>query len=277
MIADSYRYDPDEQPASVPTPSPSTLVFDRQSVRAIDRAAIEEYGVPGIVLMENAARGLLREALAMLAQSPRSTPHALIICGSGNNGGDGYALARGLHNAGVQVTLAALKEPSPQSDAGINFAICKRLGLPLVELDDLSEFDRKAQPDLIVDAIFGTGLDRPVTGTALELINWINSRRRPVLAVDVPSGMDCDTGQPVGDGIGPVVRATKTVTFVGLKPGFLELDAQRWLGEVVVVDIGAPIELLEKLGRRVALPHPEPPEHPELDESLAYEPPLYNR
>lgn len=241
--------------------APLPLLFDREAVRAVDRAATEQYGMPGIVLMENAARGLLREAVTMLEE--RSTPPwlVLIFCGAGNNGGDGYALARNLHNAGIEVAIAPIGEPKPDSDAGINRMICRRLGLPEISLDELDAFDTQAGPDLIVDAIFGTGLDRPVSGGAARAIEWINGCKRPVLAVDVPSGLDVNTGRPVGRSGSLAVRATRTVTFVGWKVGFTGLDAQRYIGDVAVVDIGAPVELLEELGQRPDSFRPEPPEH----------------
>ncbi len=101
------------------------------------------------------------------------------------------------------------------------------------------------RPDLIVDAIFGTGLDRPIGSDAAKVIEWLNGLDRPVLAVDVPSGLDCDSGEPLGT----AVRAPRTVTFVGPKTGFLERAARPFLGAVTVVDIGAPIELYRRFGR----------------------------
>jgi hydroxyethylthiazole kinase-like uncharacterized protein yjeF len=231
--------------------SAEALVFDRAAARAVDRAAIEKYGIPGVVLMENAARGLADHAMRMLATSGPST-HVLIVCGSGNNGGDGYALARHLHNRGKAVLIASLGMPEPTSDAGVNRAICSQMKLTALDLDRLTKSDQIASIALIVDAIFGTGLGRDVTGPARSAIEWINSSRRPVLAVDLPSGMDCDTGRPLG----ACIKATATVTFLGMKQGFLNLDAQKLLGDVIVADIGAPRELLERYGRRVEAHHP---------------------
>lgn len=218
------------------------LLFDRQSVRAVDRAAIEEYGIPGIVLMENAARSLAAEALKML-DPQRSPATVLIICGSGNNGGDGYALARHLHNAGRNPILVSLGEPAPETDAAVNRQICRKLALRERAPDAPDLF---GDADLIVDAIFGTGLARPVRGAAAEMIERINAAEAPVLAVDVPSGLDCDTGQELGT----AVKATRTVTFVGPKSGFGESGAGQYTGTVVVADIGAPVELVERFGRR---------------------------
>jgi NAD(P)H-hydrate epimerase len=217
-------------------------ILDRESVRRVDRAAIEEYGIPGIVLMENAALGLTIVALTMLDAASGDPPSVLIVCGNGNNGGDGYALGRHLHNAGVRVTFAALGEPKAGSDAATNRDIALKMGLPEVPADRAGEhFDC----DLIVDGIFGTGLDRPVRGAAAEIIDRINAGGRPVLAIDVPSGLDCDTGRPLGTAI----RAARTVTFVGRKPALADPRARDFTGEVSVADIGAPVELLERFGR----------------------------
>ena len=217
-------------------------VLDRESVRAVDRAAIEEYGIPGVVLMENAARGLAAEALDMLG---RTGKHVVIVCGWGNNGGDGWALARHLHNAGVSVTVGVLGEPREDSDAALNRRVCRRMAITEIAPDDLPA--PLAGCDLIVDAIFGTGLDRSVTGVAAAVIDLINASGRRVLAVDVPSGLDCDNGATLGC----AVKAARTATFVARKP-CMELEvAKAYLGTVVVVDIGAPVDLVERFGRPV--------------------------
>jgi hydroxyethylthiazole kinase-like uncharacterized protein yjeF len=217
-------------------------VLDRESVRNVDRAAIKEYGIPGMVLMENAALGLTDAALTMLRDAAHDPPRVLIVCGSGNNGGDGYALGRHLHNAGAGVTFAALGEPRAGTDAAVNRDIALKMDLPEVPADRAAEhFDC----DLIVDGIFGTGLDRPVRGAAADLIDRINDAGRPVLAIDVPSGLDCDTGRPLGT----AVRAARTVTFVGLKPAMTDPEARPWTGTVSVAGIGAPVELLVRFGR----------------------------
>lgn len=256
---------PPAEPARVPGMSvaPAPLVFDRDSIRAVDRAAIHEYGIPGIVLMENAARGLCDHAVEMLDEAGEISPLVLIICGNGNNGGDGYALARHLHNRGVQVAIIPLGQPRSDSDAGINATICQKMRLMRVEPGAIEQFASANHISLIVDAIFGTGLDRPVGGLAAVMIEWINRAAAPVLAVDVPSGIDCNSGYALGT----AVKATTTVTFVGHKIGFAELHAQKLLGEVVVVDIGAPRELAERFGRRLESPYPEVPEH-ELERGL---------
>jgi NAD(P)H-hydrate epimerase len=209
----------------------------------VDRAATEEYGIPSIVLMENAPRALSAHAMEMIDR--QSDQPVLIVCGSGNNGGDGYALARHLHNAGIEVVIVALGTPAPGTDAAINSEVCRRKKLRIVAAEPMTQWTTVHQPSLIVDAIFGTGLDRPVTGIAAAVIGWINSQSCPVLAADIPSGLDCDTGESLGC----CVKATRTVSFVGVKCGFLNPAAQELLGTVVVGDIGAPAELLTRLGR----------------------------
>jgi NAD(P)H-hydrate epimerase len=223
----------------VSAPPKVTYVFDRESVRAVDRDAVAVYGMPSIVLMENAARVLAVEAMRMLVG--RASPRVLVVCGSGNNGGDGYAAARHLHNAGCAITLAALAEPRAHTDAAVNRAICSKMRLAQASLADAG----KERFDLIVDAIFGTGLDRQVTGEFVSAIEWINQSGVPILAADIPSGQDCDTGLALG----ATGRASRTVTFVGMKLGFLVPAARPMLGDITVADIGAPIELTRKYGR----------------------------
>lgn len=216
-------------------------------IQQVDRLAVVEYGMPSIVLMENAARGVAGVAMRMLADRPRQSPAPLVcmLCGPGNNGGDGFALARFLHNQGCDITLIPLGEPAPGSDAAINRLICQRMKLPFVQLESAGAL---RDADLIVDAIFGTGLNRSPQGEAARAIEWINAAERPVLAVDLPSGMDCDTGKPLG----PCVRADHTATMVGWKLGFQSIDAQKLLGELTVVDIGVPCELARRFARPAA-------------------------
>ncbi len=242
-----HRHDSSHPTPDAPTqsdPLPDTYILDRESVRKIDQTAINDIGIPGMVLMENASLGLAEEALDMLADQVCDQPHVLIICGGGNNGGDGWALARHLHNAGVTPIIVPLSEPKPEGDAGINCAISRKMKLQEISAD---QYTTCTDVHLIVDAIFGTGLDRPITGPAADAINWINETECPVLAVDIPSGLDCDTGKPLGI----AVQADRTVTFVGLKPGFLELDAQPYVGDIVVADIGVPIDLVRQYGQPV--------------------------
>ena len=219
-------------------------LLSRDQVRNVDRQAIEHYGIPGIVLMENASRGLARVVLQKLTDSPN--PRVAIVTGTGNNAGDGFALARHLHNARSDpVVLIVGQESRISGDARTNLEIIKRMGLPLKLLSQdqtgLAELrDQLQRAELIIDAIFGTGLSGPVRGFYKDVIEQINFSSTPVLAVDIPSGLDCDTGQPLGS----AVRAETTVTFVAEKLGFDISPAPEYTGQVIVADIGAPRQLL---------------------------------
>ncbi len=219
---------------------PPQFILDREGSRRIDREATARYGMPSLLLMENAALALAGQVELLTME--RSNRQVLIVCGSGNNGGDGYALARHLHNRGCALEILTLAAPRAGTDALINFEICATMGLTIASLrEDLMSNPRDA--DLIVDAIFGTGLDRPVEGEVVEFIEWINWLERPVLAADIPSGLDCDTGQALGI----AVRATKTISFAGMKKGFVvNKDSRRYTGDVIVGDIGVPIELIRE-------------------------------
>jgi NAD(P)H-hydrate epimerase len=207
----------------------------RNQVREIDRRAINDFHIPGIVLMENAARAVVDVALTFNAKD------ILIICGGGNNGGDGLAVARHLHNRGANVTIALTIDPSKyQGDALINWNITQAMKLPTRPFD-IRLLDTP-RPQLIIDAIFGTGLDKPPRDPFGEIAAAINASKLPVLAVDVPSGLDCDTGVPLG----ACIVATHTVTFVAEKVGFANAEAKKYLGRVTISDIGCPHELVDQ-------------------------------
>jgi NAD(P)H-hydrate epimerase len=230
-------------------------VLSREAARRVDRLAVERYGIPSVVLMENAALGLRERALELLA-SVRAR-RAVVIAGPGNNGGDGFALARHLHNGGCEVVaLTSVDLDAYAGDAATNLRVIRAMGIRVARLEApagsaVLETAARA-PALLVDALLGTGAVEAARGTVRSAILHINRLRSPavrVLAVDVPSGLDCDSGAPAGGG--DAVEADATVTFVALKPGFLRLGAQRWTGEVTVADIGAPRELIEELGELV--------------------------
>jgi hydroxyethylthiazole kinase-like uncharacterized protein yjeF len=221
----------------------------------VDRQAVTELGIPSIVLMENAARNcsavvvdLLRERGKPGAEGP---PRALILCGGGNNGGDGYAMARHLSIAGIEVTVLAATDPAElKADAAVNCEIVKRLGLPLLIATDAQAVRRHegsfSDADVIVDALLGTGFSGQVRGPVDEMIERCNAAGRAgaaVVSVDVPSGLDCQTGEAAQS----AVRATVTVTFVARKTGFASPAAQQYLGRVVVADIGVPPALVRRI------------------------------
>jgi NAD(P)H-hydrate epimerase len=214
------------------------MILSREQVRAIDRRAIDEFGVPGVVLMENAGRGAA-EVLLSLGTQGRGV---VVCCGKGNNGGDGFVIARHLDNRGVPVRVLLFAKPDELTgDAAINCEIVRRSGVPMEvrggQPVDVEALRRElAAAGWVVDALFGTGLAGAVRPPFDRVIVAINASGAQVLAVDIPSGLDCDTGAPLG----PTVRAQHTVTFVAPKVGFAEPAARAWLGTVHVVDIGAP-------------------------------------
>jgi NAD(P)H-hydrate epimerase len=213
----------------------------REQVRALDRRAIDELGVPGVVLMENAGRGAA-ELLLRLGIHGR----VLVCCGKGNNGGDGFVIARHLANHQVPVRILLFCAPEELTgDAAINHRIAAGMKLPL-EVHAGGALDADAlgreleMAEWVVDALFGTGLSGPVRPPLDGVIEAINRSPARVLAVDIPSGLDCDTGRPLG----PTVRADHTVTFAAQKVGFANPEAREWLGQVHLVDIGVPAWLL---------------------------------
>lgn len=221
------------------TPDKRFRVMSREEVRAVDSWAIEQIGVPGVVLMENAGRScaeLIREKLAGV-----DNPRVCVFCGTGNNGGDGYVIARHLLNAGIRTKVVLCGDRRKvRGDARINLEILERLGHPPESLDpaEAGAAERvtvlAADADLIVDALFGTGLQGELSGPYRSLIEAINAVRRPIVAVDIPSGLDCDTGEPLGTAI----RAAHTVTFVAVKKGFVASAAARYTGEFYIASIG---------------------------------------
>jgi len=222
------------------TPDKRFRVMSREEVRRVDAWAIEEVGVPGVVLMENAGRSCAELAMRKLAGA--ADPKVCVFCGAGNNGGDGYVIARHLLNAGVQTRVVLCGDPAKvRGDARTNLDILERLGHRVERLDPNDEGavariqTSGHDANLIVDALFGTGLRGELKTEYRAIIDAINALNRPVLAVDIPSGLDCDTGDPLGTAI----RAAYTVTFVAVKKGFLVSgDADRYVGELHVASIG---------------------------------------
>jgi NAD(P)H-hydrate epimerase len=214
----------------------------RAQIREIDRRASEDYHIPGIVLMENAARGVADAASSMLDRIER--PQVMIACGGGNNGGDGLAVARHLHNRGVGIEVGLAWSTAPRGDAGLNWLIVQAMMLPTKPLHN-GRIEPRSEVDLVIDALFGTGLTRPIEGDLVKLVEAINQAKAPVLAIDVPSGLDADTGRPLG----ACIRATHTVTFVAQKAGFADPNSERYTGKVTVADIGCPRELIDRVRR----------------------------
>lgn len=209
-------------------------------MRAIDRRATEEYAIPSLLLMENAALRVVDAAEAMLATS--GGRRVQVVAGKGNNGGDGLAAARHLHQRGFKVHVTLVADPDAvEGDARLNLEICHRVGVPL-EVAPPAPIGFGTPPsDLIIDALLGTGVRGAPTGPIAEAIDAINRCPAPVLAVDLPSGLDADTGAVPG----ACVRARRTVTFALPKRGLLVYPGRGFAGEIEVADIGIPRPLLE--------------------------------
>jgi hydroxyethylthiazole kinase-like uncharacterized protein yjeF len=222
------------------TPGKEFRVMGREEVRAVDAWAIQEIGMPGVVLMENAGRSCAELVQQKLAN--RAHARVCIFCGTGNNGGDGFVIARHLIDAGFHVRIMLCGQRSKvRGDARIHLEILERLGHTVESLDpgtcssSVCVMAFADDASLVVDALFGTGLHGDLTGEYRSLVEAINGLGKPVLAVDIPSGLDCDTGLPLGT----AVRAAWTVTFVAMKKGFLAFpQASRYTGEIYVASIG---------------------------------------
>jgi NAD(P)H-hydrate epimerase len=220
------------------------MFLTREQVREVDRRAVEEFGVPGVVLMENAGRGAAEVLRSLGARGP-----VVVCCGKGNNGGDGFVIARHLDNHGVPVRVMLFARPEALSgDAAVNLEIVRRSGLAVevrAGADEAALRGELSAAEWVVDALFGTGLAGPLRAPFDGVVAAINACGAKVLAVDIPSGLDCDTGEPLG----ATVRARHTVTFVAAKAGFANPASRGWVGELHVVDIGAPRVVVEGVAK----------------------------
>ena len=212
-------------------------LLNREQCREIDRRAIEEYGMTGLVLMENAGRGCVDVLERLGIGGP-----VVILCGKGNNAGDGFVIARHLLIRGHACRVVLLCTANElRGDAAVNFAILEKTDVPIVS--SVVQLDA-IRPDWIVDAMLGTGAvgePRPPFDAAID---WMNSQPAKKLAVDVPSGLDCNTGQPASH----TVRADQTCTFAAMKIGFVQPSAKPFTGTVHICDIGVPPRLLADVG-----------------------------
>jgi len=222
-----------------------TITLTREQVRRVDELAIRRYGITGLVLMENAGRNVA----AVIDRAYGPSGRAFICCGTGNNGGDGCVIARHLHNSGWTVRLMIVGEASRLTpDTSANLGIIQAMGLnPItaVDADAQSALARSITEDeVVVDALLGTGFSGEVRSPLAELIHAINAAgKRAVVAIDLPSGLDCDSGAPAA----ATIRADLTITFVARKRGFDSPQGGAFLGRVEVADIGAPRELIAEV------------------------------
>jgi NAD(P)H-hydrate epimerase len=213
--------------------------FSSAEIRRVDQDAVDELGIPSLLLMENAARGVCERI-----QQAGVWQSITIFAGPGNNGGDGLAIARLLAARGINPHVYLIRNGKDLSqDAACNHRFLEKCGIPVEEpslavLPDLTA--RLTDQDLIVDSLLGTGTRGQLRSPFAEVVDQINLSRAMVLAVDIPTGFDCDSGLVIG----PCVRADWTVTFVGLKTGFLHESASDYTGVVWVSDIGVPLKWL---------------------------------
>lgn len=225
-------------------------IVTADEIREMDRQTIELFGLPGRVLMENAGRGAARVLMEKFIDplTDISSKHVAIAAGRGNNGGDGFVIARYLAHAGVPVTVYLLSESRRLSgDAAANFNLLAVLGIPVKEITDENGLNQvkteMAHHQLWVDAIFGTGLNSEVKGFFKSVIDFINQLNRPVFAVDIPSGLHTDLAKPCGT----CIRADVTVTFAFAKIGHIQLPGADYTGELHIIDIGIPPHIVENV------------------------------
>lgn len=222
-----------------------------EQMRLCDRAAIEDYGIPEVVLMENAGVQVVEAMEEFLDGIPR---RVTVFCGKGNNGGDGLVVARHLHNQGVDVRVLLFGEANELDGApATNLRIVRALGLDLLEIPDTDAWERHGA-DLggvgcIVDALFGTGIEGALRGHYADVVQAINDAGVPVVAVDLPSGLQTDTGEVPG----PAVKADLTVTFAAAKLCHALAPAEFHCGALVVADIGIPELVLRRVQDAVTL------------------------
>lgn len=222
-------------------------------MRAIDRDAIERVGIPGPDLMENAGRGIADEILSDHIKDPLNS-RTVVFCGKGNNGGDGFVVARCLAEEGVQVAVYFIGPVDQLSeDARLNFDRARKLELALHEVSSVDDLPDMLECDLIVDAIFGTGFSGAPRGIAEQLIEYINRQHAETIAVDIPSGLNADTGEHEGG----VVEADSTYTLALPKYGLFLSPGREVSGTVETIPIGIPESVIERQGLEVELITPE--------------------
>lgn len=219
-----------------------------KQMQAIDRKAIKEYGIPGLILMENAGRGIAELIFNQRMVSGGAAGAVCIFCGKGNNGGDGLVIARHLANRGFKVEVILFSPPETlKPDPAIHFNIVGKMGIPCQILDGNTtekDFIRiLGRTDLVVDALFGVGLEREITGVCRTAIEVANKMNKMILAVDVPSGLDSDSGQIHG----VCVKAAVTATLGLPKTGLFSGRGPEMAGKICVIDIGIPAKAVSEV------------------------------
>lgn len=215
-------------------------------MREMDRQTIESFGLPGRVLMENAGRGATRFLLEQFKNIKNKK--IAIVAGKGNNGGDGFVIARYLSQKGIKTTVFLLAQSSEvKGDASANLELLAPMNIPVVEIPDQDSFSRHQTAmrhhDIWVDAILGIGLQSDVKGFFKEIIDFINHSNKPVFSVDIPSGLNSDTAHPCG----VCVHANATATFAFAKTGHILYPGAHYTGNLAVIDIGIPPHIADNV------------------------------
>ena len=220
-------------------------VLTARQMRDADRRTIDDIGLPSIVLMENAGRQVVAAIESLIEDLP--SRRLAVVCGTGNNGGDGFVVARALHQRGLEPAVLVIGTAAEvRGDARINLDVLGHLGVPVVEVADASSWELHGSlatgADVVIDALMGTGLSRALTGLHETIVADLNASEAAVVAVDLPSGLSADTP----DLIGPAVRASLTVTLGAPKVPLVLPPAEHLAGDVVVADIGIPTEVIDE-------------------------------
>ena len=217
-------------------------ILTREKIRMLDSLAEETYKIPGIVLMENAGRKTAEIVRGLMIA--RSWKTLAVVCGKGNNGGDGYAAARHLHNWGVALRIFSLSDPVGLSgDAGANHKIASAMKIPVDRVLNLKILEESLKEyDVVIDAVLGTGIEGKVRGTSEGAVTAIRKCGRPVISLDIPSGLDANTGQILG----VCVNADYTITYAAPKQGFESENGPEMCGEIHLADIGIPRSLYSR-------------------------------
>ncbi|MFN7977934.1 MAG: NAD(P)H-hydrate dehydratase [Vicinamibacterales bacterium] len=219
-------------------------VLTARQMREADRRTIDEIGLPSIVLMENAGRQVVAALESLVDDLPAR--RLAVVCGTGNNGGDGFVVARALFQRGHEPAVLLIGSAADvRGDARINLEVLGNLGVPVVEVADASSWELHGSlatgADVVIDALMGTGLSRALTGLHETIVADINASEAAVVAVDLPSGLSADTP----DLIGPAIHASLTVTLGAPKVPLVLPPAEHLAGDVVVADIGIPVEVVD--------------------------------
>ncbi len=228
-------------------------ILNAAQMREADRRTIEDIGIPSLVLMENAGRQVV--AAIETVHADLGDRRVAVLCGRGNNGGDGFVVARTLLQRGVETSVFLIgRVADVRGDARINLDILGRLGLTVVEIADSQawelHFSEVSDCTLIIDAIFGTGLNAPLTGLIESIVADVNASGIPVVAVDLPSGLSADRPEPIG----PSIEAGLTVTLAAPKLPLILPPTETTCGDIVIADIGIPMDVIDGVdGPRVEL------------------------